>query len=682
MENSTYKILLVEDDQVDQAAFKRHVQKERLLYNHSIAGSLSEAKKILSSETFDAAIIDYNLGDGTAFDLIDLVVGTPFIIVTGAGDEAVAVKAMKTGAYDYLIKDVGRNYLQLLPIVIEMAIVNKRRENQLKLLSMAVMSIQDSVYFTDMENKILFINNSFLITYGYREEDIIGLPSDILCEKYPSGRDLSNTLSEATKDIWCGEMQHVHKNGTKFPIYISKAIVKDELEKELGIVSIVRDISELKATEQRLEYMAHFDDLTKLSNRVLFYDRLNKMLSRANRDNLLFALLVLDLDRFKIVNDTLGHNTGDILLRMTAERLLKCVRDSDTVSRLGGDEFAIILAGIKKEQNAATVAQKIIDCLENPFIINDEPVTIGTSIGITIHPSDGNSPDSLVKNADMAMYKAKRGGRNRYEFYNSEMNAASITHFAVENKLREAIKNEEFLLYYQPQVDIHTETIVGTEALIRWQHPQQGLVLPNDFMPIAEETGLIIPIGEWVLRTACMQNKLWQNSGYQHIPVSVNVSPRQFRQDGFAEKVAQVLNETGLDTLSIEIELTESILMYDEELVMARLELLTARGVRLSIDDFGTRYSSMKYLKRLPIHTLKIDMSFVADITTNPNDKAICEAIITMAHSLNLKVVAEGIETREQLDVLRSIGCDIVQGFWFHKPISAEKITDLLSQGK
>src|SRR3990167_3098128 len=352
MEYIRYKILLIDDAKVDQSAFKRHIDKECLLYDPSVAGSVLEAKKILSSEAFDAAIIDYRLGDGTAFDIIDLVASTPFIIVPGAGDEEVAVKAMKAGAYDYLIKDNERNYLKVLPVVIEKAILNKKRENHLKLLSYAIMSINDSIYFTDMENRILFVNNAFYKTYGYDAEDIIGKHCNIFLEDDSSNDDLRNNSSETDKGTWRGETYHKHKNGILFPIYLSKSIIIDENEKELGIVNIVRDITEKKAIEQRLEYMAHFDDLTGLPNRVLFYDRIDKSLARAKRDNLLFAILFLDLDKFKVVNDTFGHNVGDLLLKITAKRLSNCIREADTVARLGGDEFAIILTTINEPQNA------------------------------------------------------------------------------------------------------------------------------------------------------------------------------------------------------------------------------------------------------------------------------------------------------------------------------------------
>ena len=681
MENIRHKVLLIEDDEVDQVAFKRLVEKEVLLYDYSLAGSVSEAKKILSSETFEAIIIDYNLGDGTAFDIFNLVNGTPFVIVTGAGDEEIAVKAMKAGAYDYLIKDVNRNYLKVLPLVIEKAILNKKSENHLKLLSYAIMGINDSVYFTDMENKILFVNNAFYKTYGYNAEDIIGKHCNIFLEDDSSNDDLRNNSSETDKGTWRGETYHKHKNGILFPIYLSKSIIIDENEKELGIVNIVRDITEKKAIEQRLEYMAHFDDLTGLPNRVLFYDRIDKSLARAKRDNLLFAILFLDLDKFKAVNDTFGHNVGDSVLKITAKRLSNCIREADTVARLGGDEFAIILTTINEPQNAVVVVQRIIAYMGDPFHIKKGTEhTIGISIGITIYPFDGDDADTLIKNADTAMYHAKANG-NGYRFYNSDMNTTAFRRFTIETKLREAIKQKEFLLYYQPQVDIVTSKIVGIEAFIWWLPPDHELLSPDKFISIAEESELIIPISEWAIHTACSQNKTWQNAGISPIPVTINISSRQFKQQNLTEIITQLLHETGLDPHFLEIELTERILMRDEEFAIAKLEAFAAKGIRLSIDGFGTGYSSIKYLKCFPIHKLKIDKSFVDDITTNHNNRAISEAIITMAHSLQLKVIAEGVKTVEQLKILRSLGCDEIQGYLFSEPLPAEKFTNILVKG-
>jgi diguanylate cyclase (GGDEF)-like protein/PAS domain S-box-containing protein len=680
MESIKYKILLIEDDEADQAAFKRLIRKEGLLYDYAIAGSISDAKGILLSETFDAVIIDYKLNDGVAFDILDLIVGIPFIIITGAGDEEVAVKAMRSGAHDYLIKDIERNYLKVLPVVLEKAILNKKKEDHFRLISYAIMSINDSVYFTDMGNKVLFVNHAFYKTYGYIEEDIVGKYCDVFWESISNWENLNGDLTEVSKGSWCGEIYHRHKEGSRFPVYLSRSIIKDENERELGIVNVVRDITEKKAIEQRLKHMAHFDDLTGLPNRVLFYDHLNKLLIQAKNDNQLFAVLFLDLDRFKVVNDTLGHTVGDFLLKLTAKRLVKCIRDEDMLARLGGDEFAVILANINEPQNAATVAQRIIACLENPFRIKKDECTIGVSVGITLYPHDGDDADNLIKNADIAMYHAKGSGRNAYQFYDKDMNTANLKQFTMENKLREAIKQEEFLLHYQPQVDTKAANIIGIEAMIRWQPSDHEMISPDKFIPISEETGLIIPIGEWVLRTACRQNKAWQDMGLPSLPISVNVSGRQFKQPNFVEIVIQVLEETGLDPHFLEIELTESILMHDEVLALTRLEIFAAKGIKLAIDDFGIGYSSMRYLKRLPIHKLKIDKSFIDDIVMNPNDRAISEAIITMAHSLQIKVIAEGVETKEQMEILRSLGCDEIQGYLFFKPMPSEKIVDIFSE--
>lgn len=682
MDTMKYKVLLIEDNEIDQVAFERLVEKGILSYDYCIAGSVSEAKELLALESFEAVIVDYMLGDGTAFDIIDCIPGIPFIIVTGAGDEDIAVKAMKAGAHEYLIKDIERNYLKVLPLILEKAIFHKKKEGNFKLMSYAIMSINDSVYFTDMENIIIFVNNAFCKTYGYDKRDIIGKSCDILMENVFPGIERIDDLSAiAEKDIWYGEAYHKRRDGIVFPVYLSRSIIKDESGRELGIVNIVRDITEKKLIEKRLERMAYFDDLTGLPNRTLFYDHLNKLLAQAKRDNRILAVLFLDLDRFKVVNDTLGHNVGDFLLKTVAKRIKKDIRDADIIARLGGDEFAIILANINKHQNAANVAQRVINCFEKPFHFEKNyEYTIGVSIGITVYPFDGGDVDTLVKNADTAMYHAKGNGRNTYQFYNIDMNTLALRQFTIENKLRDAIKRDEFLLHYQPLVDAKTKKIIGTEALIRWQSLNYEMISPDKFIPVAEETGLIIPIGEWVLRTACRQGKAWQKAGFPPLPVSINISARQFNQQNLIDTVYQILHETGFDPHLLEIELTESTLMHNEESILMKLKMLTEKGIKLSIDDFGTGYSSIGYLKRLPIYKLKIDKSFVNDIMTDSNDRAISEAIITMAHRLQIKVIAEGVETEEQLKILHSLGCDEVQGYLFYKPLPAEELTDILSR--
>ncbi len=448
---------------------------------------------------------------------------------------------------------------------------------------------------------------------------------------------------------------------------------KEELEKE---------ISERKHAEGRLVYLANHDSLTNLPNRMLLIDRLNQVLTRLPWRKRLAAVLFLDLDHFKHINDTLGHPAGDLLLVAVSERLQSCLRDGDTIARLGGDEFAIILADIARAEDVSKVAQKIIDTMSKRFVLKDHEFFITTSIGISLYPNDGEDAETLLKNADTAMYRAKGQGRNNYQIYSAALNANAFERLAMETSLRQALERKDFLLQYQPQVDLNTRQIIGIEALLRWHHPELGLVSPAKFIPIVEENGLIVPIGEWVLRTACAQNKAWQDSGLPPIVVSVNMSARQFQQKNLVGMVSQVLRETGLDAKYLELELTESILIQKEEPFIAMLSELHSMGIALSIDDFGTGYSSLSYLNRFPINTLKIDQSFVNNITKNPNDAVIVTAIITLAHSLHLKAIADGVETTEQLEFLRSLHCDGMQGYLFSQPLPADEATKLLAEGK
>ncbi|HLB94997.1 MAG TPA: EAL domain-containing protein, partial [Nitrospiria bacterium] len=450
--------------------------------------------------------------------------------------------------------------------------------------------------------------------------------------------------------------------------------------KSVGRVWSFRDVTERKQAEERLHYLAHHDGLTDLPNRVLLMDRLSQALSRAPWHKRLVAVLFLDLDHFKRINDTLGHNIGDLLLKGAAARLATCVRAGDTIARLGGDEFAIVLADIAQPQDVPKIAQKILDALSTPFELAARQLFITTSIGISLYPNDGQEADALLKNADTAMYRAKEHGRNNYQFFLPNMNVQVTERLALETALRNALTGEEFILHYQPLVDLRTGKIISMEALLRWQSPEHGLVSPSQFIPVAEESGLIVPIGKWVLQTACAQNKAWQAAGLPPVRVAVNLSARQFQQENLVETITRALRETGLDPNALELELTESI-MQDTAAIEAMWQLKEL-GVEISIDDFGTGYSSLSYLKRLPINTLKIDQSFVRNMTTDKDDAVIAKTIIGLAHSLHLKAIAEGVETHEQLEFLRSHGCDRIQGYLFSLPLPAQDATKLLAEGK
>ena len=441
-----------------------------------------------------------------------------------------------------------------------------------------------------------------------------------------------------------------------------------------------REASELATVE--MEHLAYHDALTGLPNRPLFMDRLIMAVAQASRSNQKIAVFFLDLDRFKDINDSLGHSMGDGLLKAVAERIRRCVREGDTVARFGGDEFTLLIPRIDHIDDAAKIAQKILETLKIPFSISDHELFVTTSVGISIYPNDGGDPETLVRNADSAMYRAKDQGRDNYQLYAPAMNARALERLALENMLRKAISHRELVLFYQPIADMKTKTIVGVEALIRWKHPELGLLSPAHFISVAETSGLIIPIGDWVLRTACKQTKMWQKRLDSHLTVAVNLSARQFQQPNLAEIISEVLEETGLDAKCLELEITESNAMQNAENTIYTLRELKALGVRIAMDDFGTGYSSLNYLKRFPIDTLKLDQSFVREITTDPTDAAIATAVIAMAHSLNLKVIGEGVETEEQFAFLHKQKCDYIQGYLFSPPQAVENLETYLVERK
>jgi diguanylate cyclase (GGDEF)-like protein/PAS domain S-box-containing protein len=454
--------------------------------------------------------------------------------------------------------------------------------------------------------------------------------------------------------------------------------VRDARGRVYRIAGIAEDVTERKLAEERLKQLAHYDVLTGLPNRALFYDRLKHTLAQAKRHGWTIAVMFIDVDRFKNINDTLGHAIGDVLLQQISRRLTAAVRGDDTVGRLGGDEFAIVLSNLGSGANANLVAQKLMASFSESFSMESGELYVTASIGITLYPGDGADQDALIKNADIAMYRAKQEGRNTFEFYSPEMNARAAERLDMEVLLRRALARDEFVLHYQPKVAVDSGRIIGVEALIRWNSKELGMVSPMQFIPLAEETGLIMGIGAWVVKQACAQNKAWRDEGLPPVLMSVNISPRQFQQKNLVEMISDAVAAAGIGPDSLELEITEGIIMHDAEKSGAVLRHLNRLGVQLSIDDFGTGYSSLAYLKRFPVQRLKIDQSFVRDLTTDPDDAGIVTAVIAMAKSLKLTVVAEGVETSEQLAFLARLHCDEYQGFYFSKPVPAGELAHLL----
>jgi diguanylate cyclase (GGDEF)-like protein len=453
----------------------------------------------------------------------------------------------------------------------------------------------------------------------------------------------------------------------------------------LGILLSLRILQQRRRADERVQHIAFHDDLTSLPNRVMLNQRLDQALGRHRRAGSKLAILFMDLDRFKVINDSLGHGTGDILLRQVADRLRAQLRDGDTVARMGGDEFVVLIENRENLGDISACAHRLVEQLSAPYLLGAKDCHVTLSIGISVFPSDGNDSQALLKAADVAMYRAKEMGRNNYQFYLPSMNIHTVERLELESDLSRALERGEFLLHYQPKVEIATGLITGTEALLRWKHPLRGLVPPNDFIPLAEETGLIVPIGEWVLAAACAQNKIWQDqglTGLSELTIAINLSPRQFTDSMLLPKLTRIIHSSGLDPSSLELEITESLVMSHGTSGVAVLEKLKSLGVQIAIDDFGTGHSALAYLKRFPIDTIKVDRSFIRDIPADTGDMKIARAIIAMAHALRLKVVAEGVETAEQLKFLRAQRCDAAQGFYLYRPLPADEVANVVKRNR
>ncbi len=531
-----------------------------------------------------------------------------------------------------------------------------------------------AVLFTDLSGNILSADESFLNILGYTAEN---LPPSIHDLTLPEHHRLDEEAFEKLMAFGaCApfEKDLIKHDGTQLAVLFGGALHEEE------IAWFVVDLSQNKQTQDKLNHLAYHDALTDLPNQVLFKDRLKQAIALSHRNDQMQAVMLLNIDRFKTINDSLGYTAGDRLLQSVAQRLSSCVRESDTVARFGADEFAILLTQITRAQDAANVARAIKHSLDQAFLFDDQEIFVSSSIGISLYPPDGRDTAGLLKTASVALDRAKVQGGNSYQFYTAGGTTRALKQLMLESNLRPGLERSEFFVQYQPQVSIRDFHLVGMEALVRWQHPSLGLLYPSEFITLAEESGMIVLLGDWILRTGCAQNKAWQDAGLTPMRLSVNFSARQFQQPTFIADINQILKDTNLDPRWLELELTESSIMKDPEEAIEKLHELKLMGIKVAIDDFGTGYSSLNYLKRFPIDTLKIDKSFVADVCKDPHDTSIVRAIINLGHALDLNVIAEGVETREQLQYLTALGCDAVQGFLFSKALSVKAFEELLME--
>lgn len=536
------------------------------------------------------------------------------------------------------------------------------------------------ICFADLDGAISDANEAFLKIVGHSRDDLLtGKLSwqEITAREYRHLDVHAIERMRVTGSCPPFAKECVRKDGNRVPVLFGASRVAGS---DKDIVCFSLDLTEYKQAEEKVTYFAYHDALTNLPNQELFKDRLKHALLAAERGDKMLAVVLVDLDRFATINDTLGYVTADQLLREVGKRLVSCVRESDTVARFGGDDFALLLTDLHRPEDAAKIARQIQDALSAQFNFDEQELFVTSSIGISLSPDDAKDAVALLKSAGTALNRAKELDGNNYQFYTSGRTTKALRQLVLEHNLRPGLEREEFIIHYQPQVNIQTFQLVAMEALVRWEHPALGLLYPAEFIGLAEDNGLIVSIGEWVLRTACLQSKSWQDAGYDPLRVAVNLSARQFQQPGLVEVVAHVLKDTGLDPHLLEVELTEGSIMKDPNQAIRKLHELKAMGVKISVDDFGTGYSSLNYLKRFPIDTLKVDQSFVKDLNNDPDNEAIVSAIITLAHALKLNVIAEGVETQEQLESLRMLNCDEVQGFLFSHPLSVAEFTDLLAE--
>jgi diguanylate cyclase (GGDEF)-like protein/PAS domain S-box-containing protein len=607
---------------------------------------------------------------------------TPILMITEPGETESMHSAFEAGATDFIPKPLDSDLLICrIRCMLRIGTSLKRlteSEEQLMMLKEAVDCLPIGITLSDFKGKIIYANPAEADMHGYTHGELIGRDARLFAPCFLRKPFLPGKLRALAP--WRRESINIRKTGEEFPVQLSSITVRNVEGKCLGMVTACEDITSRKEAEEKIQRLAYYDSLTGLPNRRTFLDRLQQAVALANRERRQVGLLFLDLDNFKDINDSQGHDFGDKLIREVAERLSIEMRESDTLARLGGDEFVVVLTSIVGQEIAASAAHRILSLFSRPFAIDSRMIYSSASIGIALYPDDGSDIESLLKCADTAMYHAKTRGKSNYRFFSAEMNQRIMRRVALESNLRQGMEKEEFFLHFQPQWDLQTSRMIGVEALLRWQSTDFGLLMPAEFIPLAENSGQIFGLGEWALRSACVQARNWALAGYHDLKVGVNISGLQFRQPDFLEIIGSIIRESGIQPRALELEFTESVIMGNAGKAIETLRSLKKMGVQLTIDNFGTGYSSLSYLKHFPIDRIKIDRSFVADIKQSDDDATIVEAIISMAHSLNLKVIAEGVENSEQLQFLASRNCDEVQGFHLTKPMTAEDLSGNFSE--
>jgi diguanylate cyclase (GGDEF)-like protein/PAS domain S-box-containing protein len=687
-------VLLVEDNPGDARLlcemFKEQVSRD-IKVTH--VESMQAAEEHVRSHSVDIIVLDLGLPDTQGLEAVRRAHAAapfiPLVVLTGLDDESLALQALQEGAQDYLVKGQieTRGLSRTLRHAIERKIMEEALFVEKERAQVTLNSIGEAVACTDIAGNITFLNLVAERMTGWPRHDAAGRPMDEVVRILdPSRRDVIPGLAEITPGYHCQSTRSekcvlIQRDGREIPIEDSSAPIHDRYGQVTGAVIVFRDVSASRAMALEMLHSAEHDFLTGLPNRLLLGDRISQAIALAARHQNKVAVLYLDLDGFKHINDSLGHSTGDRLLQSATTRLQHCVRVTDTVSRQGGDEFVVLLSEVNRWEDAAILARRMLDSLAKAHEIDQHDLHITASIGVSVYPDDGLNAEALIKNADTAMYQAKENGRNNYQFFKPAMYERAAERQSIEASLARAIERQELALHYQPKVNLKTGEITGAEALVRWTHPTRGPIPPAQFISVAEDCGLILPIGKWVLREACRQAKAWKDVGFSAGTMAVNISAAEFRGETFLEDVFAILADTGLDPQSLELELTESVLMKRVEIAETTLGVLRKKGIRVAIDDFGTGYSSLSYLRRFPIDALKIDQSFIRQITETPDETSIVTAVISMGQSLKLRVIAEGVETQAEAAFLRAHQCDEVQGYYFSRPVPPEQFTRLLEAG-